>query len=400
MAVSGDFASRENFCGCFCIRRGEPLTVNFMPTNRLIYAASETDADLFYATQFFAPDAFLLAEINGKRIVVLSELEIDRGRTEAQVDEVVSLKEIAAALPQKERSSLAKIAAAFLKKRRVKKVEVPQSFPLGLARELESEGVKLSVAGGASLWPQREFKTAAELKLMQRASRITETGLARAMEVLRAAEVSGKKLLWSGKTLTSEILRAEIESAILRVGGKPANTIVAGGTQACDPHERGHGPLMANSLIVIDIFPRDAKSGYHGDMTRTVVRGRASDAQRRLWETVWEGQKRMLKAMAPGVFGEKLEKGLRQFFAENGYPTEQRDGRNVGFFHGVGHGLGLEVHESPRFGKTVFKPGQVITVEPGLYFPEIGGARIEDVVAVSEKGIQMLSKFPKELELR
>ena len=194
-------------------------------------------------------------------------------------------------------------------------------------------------------------------------------------------------------------MRAEIDTAVLRAGGLPANTIVAGGDQACDPHERGHGPLKANSLIIIDIFPRSAASGYYGDLTRTVVRGRASDEQRRLWETVNDGQALALKKMKPGVDGLKLHKEVKQFFVDRGYPTEVRDGRQTGFFHGTGHGLGLEIHEFPRFQKTVFKTGQVLTVEPGLYYPGLGGTRTEDVVAVTKSGIRMLSRFENKLEL-
>src|SRR5436190_23552893 len=208
-------------------------------------------------------------------------------------------------------------------------------------------------------WPERETKSADELRHMRRALAMTEKGLARAMEVLAAAKPGpGKKLVWSGRTLTSEILRAEIDSAILRAGGLPANTIVAGGDQACDPHERGFGPLKANSLIILDVFPRDAVSGYFGDMTRTVVRGRASEEQRQLWETVKAGQELALKKMKPGIDGLKLHNEVKQFFSERGFPTEIRDGKQVGFFHGTGHGLGLEIHEFPRFQKTIFKAGQ------------------------------------------
>ena len=192
-------------------------------------------------------------------------------------------------------------------------------------------------------------------------------------------------MFWSGKPLTSELLRAEIDSAILRAGGLPANTIVAGGDQACDPHERGRGPLFANSLIILDIFPRDAASGYFGDMTRTVVRGRASDEQRDLWETVRDGQEMALKKMKPGVDGLTLHNAIKKLFADRGYPTEVRKGRQVGFFHGTGHGLGLEIHEYPRFQKTVFKKGQVLTVEPGLYYPGLGGVRLEDVAVLTDK---------------
>jgi Xaa-Pro aminopeptidase len=157
--------------------------------------------------------------------------------------------------------------------------------------------------------------------------------------------------------------------------------------------------LKANSLIIIDIFPRSAASGYYGDLTRTVLRGRASDEQRRLWETVNDGQALALKKMKPGVDGLKLHKEVQQFFVNRGYPTELRDGRQTGFFHGTGHGLGLEIHEFPRFQKTVFKTGQVLTVEPGLYYPGLGGTRTEDVVAVTKNGIRMLSRFENKLEL-
>src|SRR5256886_12309193 len=222
---------------------------------------------------------------------------------------------------------------------------------------------------------------------MRYALAITEKGLARAIEVLKGSKPGrGKKLLWSGHTLTSEILRAEIDSAILRAGGLPANTIVAGGDQACDPHERGFGPLKADSLIILDIFPRDAKSGYFGDMTRTVVRGRASEEQRQLWEAVLAGQALALKKMKPGVDGLKLHNEVKQFFTDRGFATGVRQGRQVGFFHGTGHGLGLEIHEFPRFQKTGFKPGQALTAEPGLYYPGLGRGRIEDGGVVTQAG--------------
>jgi Xaa-Pro aminopeptidase len=368
---------------------------------RLIVAASEHDPDMLYATRFFAPDAFIFLEEKGKRTLVLSDLEIDRGRKQAAADEFVSYSALEREVQGKQIKAPAyeKVLSHFLRKRGVRSALVPANFPLGFAQELAASRIHLRTTNGL-FWPEREAKTDEELKLMRRALSITESGLARAMEVLSASTPGpGKKLSWSGKTLTSEILRAEIDSAVLRAGGLPANTIVAGGDQACDPHERGSGPLKANSLIILDIFPRDAKSGYFGDMTRTVVRGRASEAQRRLWETVREGQALAIKKMKPGVDGLKLHNEVKQFFTDRGFPTEVRDGRQVGFFHGTGHGLGLEIHEFPRFQKTVFKPGQVLTVEPGLYYPGTGGVRIEDVVVLTQSGTRMLSRFEKRLEI-
>ncbi len=368
---------------------------------RLIVAASENDPDMLYATRFFAPDPFIFLEKNGKRTLVLSDLEIDRARKQAEADEFVSYSALEREVQGKNKRAPAyeKVLAHFLRKRGIRSALVPANFQLGFAQELAGSKIRLRTTNGL-FWPEREAKTEEELKLMRRALQITEAGMARGIEVLAAAKPGGaKKLSWSGKTLTSEVLRAEIDSAILRAGGLPANTIVAGGDQACDPHERGFGPLKADSLIILDIFPRDAKTGYYGDMTRTVVRGRANDAQRNLWETVRQGQEMALKKMKPGVDGLQLHNEVKQFFTDRGFPTEVRNGRQVGFFHGTGHGLGLEIHEFPRFQKTVFKPGQVLTVEPGLYYPGLGGVRIEDVVAVTKSGTRMLSRFEKRLEI-
>lgn len=377
-----------------------PMKKNSLET-RLIVAASETDPDMLYATLFFAPDAFIFLEQNGKRTLVLSDLEIDRGRKQAEADEILPYSAFEKEVQGKSAKAPAyeKVLAHFLTKRNVRSAIVPANFPLGYARELESKKIRLQPADGL-FWPAREAKSESELRLMRKALEITEAGMARGIEVLsRSKPGKREKLEWSGTVVTSELLRAEIDTAVLRAGGLPANTIVAGGDQACDPHERGRGPLKANSLIIIDIFPRAAATGYYGDLTRTVLRGRASDEQRRLWETVDEGQALALKKMKPGVDGLKLHKEVKQFFTDRGYPTELRNGRQTGFFHGTGHGLGLEIHEHPRFQKTVFKAGQVLTVEPGLYYPGLGGVRIEDVVAITKSGIRMLSRFEKRLEI-
>src|SRR3954447_6009808 len=368
---------------------------------RLMVAAGEQDADRLAATRFFAPDPFIFLEERGSRTLVLSDLEIDRARKQAEADEFVSYSGLEREVQgnHKQTPAYEKVLSHFLRKRGVRAALVPANFPLGFAQELEASKIRLRATNGL-FWPEREAKTDEELKLMRRALQITEAGMARATEVLKASRPgAGKKLSWSGKTLTSEVLRAEIDSAILRAGGLPANTIVAGGDQACDPHERGSGPLKADSLIILDIFPRDAKTGYFGDMTRTVVRGRASERQRELWDTVREGQEMALRKMKPGVDGLRVHNEVKQFFTDQGFPTEVRNGRQVGFFHGTGHGLGLEIHEFPRFQKTVFKPGQVLTVEPGLYYPGLGGVRIEDVVAVTKSGIRLLSRFEKRLEI-
>jgi Xaa-Pro aminopeptidase len=368
---------------------------------RLIVAPSETDADMLYATRIFIGDPFIFLQQKGKRILVLSDLEIDRAKKNAKADEFVMFNQLEREVQGKAKKAppYEKVLAHFLTKRGVKRALVPANFPLGFANEIKRNGIALETSNGL-FWPAREKKTAEEIRLLERALRMTEAGMKRGMEILKASKPgTGKKLKWSGKTLTSEILRAEIDSAILRAGGVPTNTIVAGGDQACDPHERGFGPLRADSLIILDIFPRDGKTGYWGDMTRTVVRGRASEQQRKLWEAVKAGQTLALKRIKAGVDGMCIHQAITELVERRGFPTEVRNGRRVGFFHGTGHGLGLEIHEYPRLQRVVLKAGQCLTVEPGLYYPGIGGARIEDVVIVEKTGCRILSRFPKRLEI-
>jgi len=373
-----------------------------VPLSRLLISESERGADMLYATGFRAPDDFIYLEHHGKKIILLSDLELDRGRREAHVDEVMSwshlAKEVASEL--KKEPSNTQVIAAFLKKQYAFHVIVPHNFSLSLARSLEESGITLETKEGL-FFPQRAIKTSEEIKFLERAMHITETGMARAMEILKQTKIGKEhQLLWHRKPLTSERLREEIEGTLYRAGGIPqGDSIIAGGLQACDPHERGHGTLYAHQMIIIDLFPRDAKSGYYGDLTRTVLRGKASQAQYHLWNTCLEGQEIALKQIQPKASGGKIHHTVEKFFTKKGYPTEQKEGRWSGFFHGTGHGLGLELHEEPRFGKAILKAGHVFTIEPGLYIPALGGVRHEDVIAVTPAGYQLLSKFPKTLEL-
>lgn len=373
----------------------------------LLFANSEENANLFYASRFFAPDPFACLILprrprGEKKLLLLSDLEIDRGRKEARVDGVESLSGLSGILKKQLgfAPSYPDILRGWLRRHRVSRVVVPEEFPLGLARSLEKNGLQISV-GSPLFFPERETKTANDLRALRKALAMTEAGMERAWEVLRASTIQShsQRLLWGGGVLTSERLRAEIDTCILRRGGLPRGTIVAGGNQACDPHERGSGPLLAHQLIILDIFPRELSSGFYGDLTRTVVRGRASEAQRHLWQTCLEGQKQALKAIKPGLPGRPIHRAIQDFFDQEGYPTRQHQGRWEGFFHGTGHGLGLEIHEEPRFAATTFRPGQVLTVEPGIYRHGLGGVRHEDVVLINHSGAKLLTSLPKPLEI-
>lgn len=367
-----------------------------MKKARMIYASSEADADILYATRHFVPDPFLWWEWRGQTHVVMSPLEIDRARQSAQVDYVHAPEEF---LPKGTPASTARLIIEIARKQKFTAAEVPASFPLGLAEELKKLSFRVESVSGP-FFPQRQFKTTDEVKKLTAALRIAEAGLARGFEVLKQSKIGPRGFLrWGNAALTSEVLRGEIDATIMKLGALPAGTIVAGGDQGCDPHERGSGPLKANEMIILDIFPRHQKTGYFGDLTRTVVKGRASEAQKRLYATVAEGKRWVQKQMKPGVDGKKLHETLVERFKQAGYPTEKRDGRWVGFFHGTGHGLGLEIHESPRFGAGKFKKGLALTVEPGLYYPGVGGVRLEDVVILKPGGILNLTKAPQFLEI-
>jgi Xaa-Pro aminopeptidase len=179
------------------------------------------------------------------------------------------------------------------------------------------------------------------------------------------------------------------------------DVIVAGGDQGVDPHERGQGPLFARQPIVLDIFPRSRVSGYWGDITRTVIRGPATPGQLRQYQTVLRAQTRALAAVKPGVTGAAIHALVCEEFAKAGYKTESVGGLPRGFIHSTGHGVGLEIHEAPSVSPagTALEPGHVITIEPGLYYPGVGGVRIEDTVVVTETGSSLLARCPKVFEL-
>lgn len=370
----------------------------------LMLADSEHDANMLYAVGMFVPDPFIYLRIGGKPYIVLSDLEIDRAPRSAPHCRALSLGKYQSSLRSQGVKSPghAHVIAAILQEKKIKSVVVPPNFPFGVAGELKKLGIKLSTTSG-NFFPERDIKDSGEVKKISAALMMAEIGMAEAMQTLRRSKISrDRRLIHNNQVLTSEKLRAVIDCAILQASGLPANTIVAGGEQGCDPHERGFGPLRANEPIIIDIFPRSAKTGYFGDITRTVVRGRASEGVRRLYDTVLKGQGIGFKKIRDGVPTNEVHHAIVNFFDQQGYKTGRRNGRMEGFFHGTGHGLGMEIHELPRMGQFStgkLIAGQVVTVEPGLYFPGVGGVRLEDVVLVKQNGNRNLTRFEKQLEI-
>ena len=374
------------------------------PDNLLMVADSEHDANMLYAVRMFVPDSFIYLRINGKCHIVMNDLEIDRARKQARHCRVLSWTHYVNKLKRNRVKSpgFATVIREILQEKRLRKVFVPNSFPHGLARELRRLKIKVKVREG-HFFPERELKTADEVKKISAALMMAEVGLAEGIQALKNSRIGKKgRLMYHNVPLSSEKLRAIIDIAIIQAGGLAAHTIVAGGKQACDPHDQGHGVLRAHEPIIIDIFPRSQKTGYFGDITRTVVKGRANEAVRKLYQTVARGQEIAFEQMEANVRGVEVHMAVRKFFDHEGYKTGKRNGRLQGFFHGTGHGLGLEIHEAPRLSATsndTLRAGHVVTVEPGLYYPELGGVRLEDVAYITSNSPRNLTKFEKVLEV-
>jgi Xaa-Pro aminopeptidase len=197
-------------------------------------------------------------------------------------------------------------------------------------------------------------------------------------------------------------LRAIINTAITQAGGISSHTIVSCGAQTCDPNETGSGPLFANKSILLKVSPRSQKTGYYGEITRTVVKGRASESLRRLYHTVAASQELACSHLTDGQRASDVHRTVAAFFEEQGYHTKRRGGRHQGFFHNTGYGLGLENREHPRISQTSphkLRAGQTITIGPGLYYSEIGGVRLKDVIHITRHKPQNLTKFEKVLEI-
>jgi len=372
------------------------------PGGRLLYAAGGASANMLYASGLITPDPFLWYAVPDETGLVLGPLEVGRAQKQARSGlRILSLEQAAAAwgLPKGKRGPV-DLIRGLAKTSRVRHWQVPDEFPYGLAAQLRRSRMVLTPV--KDFFPERATKSADEVELVREGVQLAEAGLFRAIEILREATIQGDLVAWQGETLTAEILRGEVDAEIARQGGTASHTITAPGPQSADCHMCGTGPIFAHQPIVLDIFPRVDRTGYFGDLTRTVVKGKASPVVKRAYEVVREAQRRATEAVKPGVLGKEVHQVAVDVIAASEFPTDAKLVPPHGFFHGTGHGLGLEVHEAPRFSTVNDQPmvvGNVMTVEPGVYYPEWGGVRLEDVVVVWEGGCVNLTTAPFELEI-
>ncbi len=368
----------------------------------VLIVGSSKDSNLFWATKFDVPDPVTFIQIDNKKILLTSSLETERARKQAKVDQVIdiSLYKEKAGL---ENFSIYEIIPLVLKDFGVNKVVVSESFPYELGKILEDEN--LSVKNKKDVFfEQRTIKTKEEIEHIIEVQRNVEEVLYETLEIIRKSKIKnniqGSFLYYQAEILTSESLRRFMNIELLkRDCFSEAGLIVSSGKQTSVPHNLGSGPLKANTPIIFDIYPRSITTKYWADMTRTVVKGQASPEFKELYSAVLDGQKKAIKMVKPGIDGFEIDKMLREFFVSKGYKTEEINGEMQGFIHATGHGVGLDIHEEPRISnlERILKPGNVFTIEPGLYYKDIGGVRIEDLVVVTKNGCENLTHFPKRL---
>jgi Xaa-Pro aminopeptidase len=378
----------------------------------LMYADTYRSPELRHEVPIGIPDPFLYAEQNGVKHIAIGAMEIPRlsalnlfalhPAEEYGLDELRAAGELSLSEISKE------IALRAVKALGITSAIVPESFPLWFADRLRAEGVELTV-DGTFFDDRRRVKTEAELAGIRRAQRAAEAGMDAARDLLRRSALegaveNGKVLEVDGEPLTVERVKSAMSQAFAAHGTTSDDFIVAPGAQGAVGHDMGSGPIRAGEPIVIDIWPRDNESFMFCDMTRTFVVGEVpEDVQR--WHTLSkEALDRAISEIKEGADGRTIFDGTCEIFESAGEPTlrTKEAGKTLsdGFFHGLGHGVGLEVHEEPGMGissKDSLRAGDVVTVEPGLYRQGYGGVRLEDLVLVTKDGAENLTQYPYDL---
>lgn len=364
--------------------------------------ADGDEADQRYLSGFTAPDPFVTL-YTGETHLLVSALEYGRAKRTAAADSVERHADYDHRQNVEQYGSdegKNRTLAGFLDAHGVGSVSVPADFPVGTADGLRAQGIELEADTGGIVGTIRAKKLDAEIEHIRATQRANEAAMRRAETLLGAADAVDGTLYLDDEPLTSERIKRDIEIELLENGCALDETIVACGSDAADPHNRGSGPLSADEAIVVDIFPRSKETGYYADMTRTFCVGEPTDTVSEWYDLTLEAQEAALDAIEAGVSGSDVHAAVCDIYEAAGRPTLRADdAAETGFIHTTGHGLGLDIHEEPRLSEEdiELEAGNVVTVEPGLYDPDVGGVRIEDLVVVTEDGYENFTEYPKRL---
>ncbi len=373
----------------------------------LIIGDTVRSPELRHEVPLAIPDPFVYAELDGRRIVVVSAMEAMRlegiGGLEVRPTEDFGADAIRRSGLEPHEAAR-RLTVQTVQGLGIESATVPRGFPLGFADALREAGIELRV--DQKLFDdRRRRKTGHELAGIRRAQRAAEAGVATARDLLSRAERSNGGLSVDGKPLTCELLKEHIQATFLAHGALADEMIVSHGPQTAIGHDMGSGPISADDVVLLDLFPVDLESACFADITRTFVVGDFSDEIREWHALCREAMELAIAEVRPGADGGAIHRLVSELFAERGFPTQltKAEGEVLrdGFYHGLGHGVGLEVHEPPGLGMLgqELVAGDVITIEPGLYRHGFGGVRVEDLLLVTDDGYERLTDCPYDLEV-
>jgi Xaa-Pro aminopeptidase len=372
----------------------------------LIIGDSERSLELRHEIPVAIGDPFAYAEAGGKRYVAIFSLDGDNVARAAPDVELRPLEtyrgEELVAQGMDLYAVFPELCLRFVQDIGLEQAVVPGSFPVAHADRLRREGIRLDV-DQRLFDDRRRIKSAAELAGVRQAQSAADAGMAAVRDLLRRSEEGEGGRTVDGEELTCERLKAAATAAFDARGCRGDDLIVAHGEQVASGHHHGSGRLANDDVVVADLFPRHVASGCFSDMTRTFAVGRVDPELAEWHAQCREALDLAVSLTRPGADGKDVHAAVDAFFAERGHPTNLTKPAGAvlrdGFFHATGHGVGLDVHESPHIGRTghVFVAGDVIALEPGLYRHGWGGVRIEDLVLVTEDGCEVLTDFPYEL---
>jgi Xaa-Pro aminopeptidase len=378
-------------------------------TDVLIVSDTIRSPDLRHAVPLAVPDAFLYAEVGGKRSVMISSLEAGRVNELGLGLEVLTYEDVGGDELLKQGLDSYQFELALIlnacRQLGVESATTPAGFPLGIADHLRQQGLELE-ADQRFFDERRRVKTEHELAGIRRACRAVEAGVGVGVDMLRGAKRSNGVLTLDGEPLTCERIKLAVERAFGEHGAAADEFIVSHGEQTAVGHDGGSGPIAADDVVLFDLFPRDRESACHSDFTRTFSLGTPPDELAEYHRLAKEALDLAVAAVKPGVKGSDIHRQVCDFFHAHGYKTQlhKEEGESLvdGYFHATGHGVGLEVHERPGVGRVESEPlvaGDVIALEPGLYRHGFGGVRLEDLVLVTEAGAEVLTSFPYDFAL-
>ena len=375
-------------------------TLRAHKSDAFLIVGNSNNSDIFYSTHLFSSDPFAYVQTkDASETILVPDMERKRAELESRVSRVRTLQDYDYRGKSKERGDPAvaycDCLAQMLQELGARRISVPRDFPYHIAQVLKEDGFSFE-AIKSPFQQLRAKKSEAEIGKIRKAQDACNLAMKAAAEMIHKSEVINGHLNYHGYDLTAEKVRAVIDTTLIEHGCEAEGTIVACGKGSASPHWEGSGLIMADEPIIIDIFPRNKRDRYYADMSRTVIKGEATGRLADMYEAVLLAQETAIAMVKPGVRCSDIHSRVCEIFEEKGYDT-YKSGSSVGFIHSTGHGVGLEIHEAPPVGErdVTLEEGNVITIEPGLYYPDVGGIRLEDLILVTADGHENLTEMEK-----